>query len=48
VGEEAARAVSSEKVTSVVFASPSDPIRALAAHASELIENKEASHAKAK
>jgi ethanolamine utilization protein EutM len=40
VGEEAARAVSSERVSSVVFASPSDPIRALAAYAAELIERR--------
>ena len=41
MGEEAARAVSSEKVSSVVFASPSDPIRALAARPMQLIEKSE-------
>jgi ethanolamine utilization protein EutM len=48
VGEEAARAVSSEKVSSVVFASPSDPVCALAAHADELIEKKEGTRGKAR
>ena len=48
VGEEAARAVSKEGVASVVFASPSDPIRALALNPYGLIEGNGGNSGKAR